>query len=198
MTSSARHGVRSKIAFSVPMPPPECPAYGCSGGSGQQDHFPWLPIVLGPASGVRGYKFLNGQVVVFVGPRHDTGWPAVFPQRAIHRRAELFVIDDSVDAFAGNHLGQCRTGEEVLNFVNVRANPTDANSIDEAAMMPTTLGSGWRGLKRRPVALPRSSSWRLVQRAGFVDQPGRSGGVGPHRAAVNPMPSRRMAATIRR
>ncbi len=76
---------------------------------------------------------------------HATIWCTRFSASAIHRRAELFVIDDSVDAFAGNHLGQCRTGEGVLGWLR-----QSGQRIDEAAMIAAhdtddPGGSGCRG-----------------------------------------------------
>ncbi|CFS06951.1 Uncharacterised protein [Mycobacterium tuberculosis] len=49
MTSSARHGVRSKIAFSVPMPPPEClaPLGVPVVPEVSRITFPWLPVCSG-------------------------------------------------------------------------------------------------------------------------------------------------------
>lgn len=86
--------------------------FGCFGGfGGQQDYFFVVVGVFGLLFGVCGYKFFNGQVVVFVGLCYDMGGLWFFCQCVIYCCVEFFVIDDSVDVFVGNYFGQCWIGE---------------------------------------------------------------------------------------
>ena len=87
-------------------------ALGCSGGAGgEQDHPALAAGALGLLPGVIGDEFLDGQLVLTVGPGHDAGGVRFVGQRAVHRRGELLVVDDGVDAFAVDHVGQRRPGE---------------------------------------------------------------------------------------
>lgn len=71
-----------------------------------------------------------------VGPRHDVRGARPVGERPTDDLGELFVVNDGVRAFAGDHLGQRRSGER-----GVQQQQTGADAVrrddgfDEAAMI---------------------------------------------------------------
>ncbi len=171
----------------------------------------------------RAATFLNGQSWSSWS-RHDTGGLRFSPARVHHVARASFVIDDSVDAFAGNHLGEVPDRRKVFEQQDIaRPIRLTANSIDGATvrhMMPRPEGPGWRGTKARgwrvgwrQVSVPVQSSgrgWSGQRRATEQEPPAkrcgawrrRSAGSGLIRSGASALPgawwrSSRMLVTVR-
>ena len=181
MVSSARHGVRSRIALSVPMPapPPDClaPLGDPVVPEVSRIILPLVPVRLGCWPAWLGDEFLDRQIVLRVGPGHDAGGVGFVGQRTVHRLGELLVVDDGVDAFAVDHVGHRRAGERRVEQHDVGADPVGGHHrLDEtavvAAMIPMTFGCRRQGLQRRGQRVDPLVEFAPGQHAQFVDQTG--------------------------
>ena len=113
--SSARHGVRSRIALRVPTPAPP-PDWLAPLGAPVVPEVSRIILLFRALRSGRcpwwsAMSFSSVKVMLSVGPRHDAGGIPTIGQCAVHCFGELLVVNDGVDAFAVNHVGQRRAGE---------------------------------------------------------------------------------------
>ena len=179
-----RHAVQYRLERPSPAPPPEClaplgvpvvpevsriilPLRRCAVGSCPA----WSAMSFSTVRSCRARR-----------SRPRCGGVRFVGQRAVDRRGELLVVDDGVDAFAVDDLGQRGPGERGVEQHHVRADPVGGHQrLDKAAVVAAHDADDLRLTRRAAVcsaaanALIRSSSCRQVSVPSSSTRPGRSG-----------------------
>ena len=140
--SSARQGVRSRIALSaLGSPPVSLGALGATGGAGgEQNRSGFLRGTSRLLAVVRADHLLHGGRITkccrVVGPGDDPRGLRVVGQCAVDGLGELLVVHDGVCAFTSDHLCQRGAGERGVQQQQIRADAVRRDDgLDEAAVI---------------------------------------------------------------